>query len=137
MNGINVVSVVLHSHLAGRRLTLKHIREDKELPPIVQDKHFDFDYQQSHTLRHEVKIMPGDELIVECVYNTRDRNRPTFGGYAAYQEMCLAFIVHYPRTHLAACYSMTPVKEFFNALNIQSFKGLSMEQVEKLFLSTT
>ncbi|XP_011497249.1 PREDICTED: MOXD1 homolog 1 [Ceratosolen solmsi marchali] len=136
-DGINIVSVVLHSHLAGRRLSLKHIRHNKELPPIIQDKHFNFDYQQSFTLEQEAKIMPGDELVVECVYNTLDRNRPTFGGYAAYQEMCLAFIVHYPRTLLAACYSMTPVKEFFNALNIQSFKDISMEQVEKLFLSTT
>lgn len=136
-DGINVVSVVLHSHLAGRRLSLRHIRQGRELPPIVQDNQFDFDYQQSLTLEHETKILPGDELVVECVYNTRGRTKPTFGGYAASQEMCLAFVLHYPRTPLAACYSMTPVKEFFNALNVQSFKGVSMEQVEKLFLSTT
>ncbi|XP_008207690.1 MOXD1 homolog 1 [Nasonia vitripennis] len=135
--GINVVSVVLHSHLAGRRLGLKHIRQGKELPPIVQDNHFDFEYQQSHTLEREVKILPGDELVAECVYDTRGRTKPTFGGYAASQEMCLAFVVHYPRTPLAACYSMTPVKEFFNALNVQSFKGMTMENAENLFLSTT
>lgn len=135
--GINVVSVVLHSHLAGKQMSLRHIRRGEELTPIVQDKHFDFDYQQTHTLEHEVKILPGDEIVAECIYDTRGRNKPTFGGYAAYQEMCLAFVVHYPRTPLAACYSMTPVKEFFNALNVQSFKGISMEQVENLFLSTT
>ncbi|XP_058803916.1 MOXD1 homolog 1 [Phymastichus coffea] len=135
--GINIVSVVLHSHLAGKQMSLRHIRQGQELAPIVQDKHFDFDYQQSHTLEREVKILPGDEIVAECVYDTRDRTKPTFGGYAAHQEMCLAFVVHYPRTPLAACYSMTPVKEFFNALNVQSFKGVSMEQVEKLFLSTT
>lgn len=136
-NGINVVSVVLHSHLAGRRMSLKHIRRGKELPPIVQDNQFDFDYQQSHTLGREVQVLPGDELVAECVYDTRGRPKATFGGYAASQEMCLAFVVHYPRTPLAACYSMTPVKEFFDALNVQGFKGVTMEQVEKLFLSTT
>lgn len=134
--GVNVVSVVLHSHLAGRELSLKHIRDGKELPPIVQDNHFDFDYQQSHTLEKEVQILPGDEIVAECVYGTLDRSRPTLGGYAASQEMCLAFVVHYPRTELAACYSMTPVKDLFKTLGINTFKGISMDHLEKIFLST-
>ncbi|KAG7210089.1 hypothetical protein KM043_011660 [Ampulex compressa] len=133
--GVNVVSVVLHSHLAGRRLSLKHIRQGKELPRIVEDNHFDFDYQQSHTLEKEVKILPGDELVAECVYGTLDRSRPTLGGYAASQEMCLAFVVHYPRTPLAACYSMTPVKDLFKTLGVHSFKGVTMDHLEKLFLT--
>ncbi|XP_017885001.1 MOXD1 homolog 1-like [Ceratina calcarata] len=135
-DGVNVVSVVLHSHLAGRRLSLKHIRQGKELPRIVQDNHFDFEYQQSHTLGKEVKVLPGDELVAECVYGTLDRTKPTLGGYAASQEMCLAFVVHYPRTPLAACYSMTPVKHLFKTLGVYSFKGVSMDHLEKLFLTT-
>ena len=135
--GINVISVVLHSHLAGKRMSLRHIRSGKELEPIVQDRSFDSEYQQTYTLGKEAKILPGDELVAECVYDTHGRTKPTFGGYAASQEMCLAFVMHYPRTPLAACYSMTPVQEFMNALNIKSFKGVSMEQVEKLFFATT
>ena len=135
-SGINVVSVALHSHLAGRRLGLKHIRQGQELPRIVQDNHFDFEYQQSHTLAKEVKVLPGDELVAECVYGTLDRTKPTLGGYAASQEMCLAFVVHYPRTPLAACYSMTPVKDLFTTLGVYSFKGVTMDNVEKLFLTT-
>ncbi|XP_071651989.1 MOXD1 homolog 1-like isoform X1 [Temnothorax longispinosus] len=134
-DGINVVSVVLHSHLAGRRLSLKHIRQGKELPMIVQDNHFDFNYQQSHTLEKEVKVLPGDELIAECIYQTVDRSRLTLGGYAASQEMCLAFIVHYPRTPLAACYSMTPVKELIKTLGINSFRGMTIDYLEKMFLT--
>ncbi|XP_017798632.1 PREDICTED: MOXD1 homolog 1 [Habropoda laboriosa] len=134
--GVNVVSVALHSHLAGRRLSLKHIRQGKELPRIVQDNHFDFEYQQSHTLEKEVKVLPGDELVAECVYGTLDRTKPTLGGYAASQEMCLAFVVHYPRTPLAACYSMTPVKHLFKTLGVYSFKGVTMDHLEKLFLTT-
>ncbi|XP_033297183.1 MOXD1 homolog 1 [Bombus bifarius] len=134
--GVNIVSVVLHSHLAGRRLSLKHIRQGKELPRIVEDNHFDFEYQQSHTLEKEVKVLPGDELLAECVYGTLDRTKPTLGGYAASQEMCLAFVVHYPRTPLAACYSMTPVKHLFKTLGVYSFKGVTMDHLEKLFLTT-
>lgn len=132
--GINIISVVLHSHLAGRRLSLKHIRQGKELPRIVQDNHFDFDYQQSHTLEKEVKVLPGDELVAECVYGTLDRKHPTLGGYAVSQEMCLAFIVHYPKTPLAACYSMTPVQDLFKTLGVLSLQGMSMDELETLFL---
>lgn len=135
-NGINILSVVLHSHLAGRRLSLKHIRHGKELPKIVEDKHFDFDYQQSHNLEEEVNVLPGDELVAECIYNTLDRKIPTVGGYAASQEMCLAFVVYYPRISLAACYSMTPVKALFRTLGVNSFRGVTMEHLEKLFLTT-
>ncbi|KAL6443701.1 hypothetical protein ACFW04_001653 [Cataglyphis niger] len=133
-DGINIVSVVLHSHLAGRRLSLKHIRRGKELPRIVQDNHFDFDYQQSHTLEKEVKVLPGDELVAECVYGTLNRTKPTLGGYAATQEMCLAFVLHYPRTPLAGCYSVTPVRDLFKTLGVHSFRGMTMEYLEKLFL---
>lgn len=134
-DGINIVSVVLHSHLAGRRLSLKHIRKGKELPRIVQDNHFDFDYQQSHTLEKEVKVLPGDELVAECIYGTLDRTKPTLGGYAATQEMCLAFVVHYPRTPLAGCYSMTPVMEFFRTLGVNSFQNMTMDNVTKFLMN--
>lgn len=134
--GVNVVSVVLHSHLAGRKMALKHIRDGVELPRIAEDNHFDFDYQQAHTLEKEVKILPGDELVSECVYETMDRARPTLGGYAATQEMCLTFVVHYPRTSLAACYSMTPVKDLFKTLGVYSFKGVTVDHLEKLFLTS-
>lgn len=134
-DGINIISVVLHSHLAGRRLSLKHIRHGKELPRIVQDNNFDFNYQQSHTLEKEVKVLPGDELITECVYRTLNRTKPTLGGYAATQEMCLAFVLHYPRIPLVGCYSATPVRELVRILGVHSFRGVTMEYLEKLFLA--
>ncbi|XP_011301507.1 MOXD1 homolog 1 [Fopius arisanus] len=135
-DGVNVISVVLHSHLAGRRLSLKHIRNGQELPHIAHENHFDFDYQQSHSLAEEVKILPGDELVTECVYDTHDRPNPTLGGYAASQEMCLSFVVYYPRTELAGCYSMTPATDLFKTLGVSNFKGVSLDNLEKLFLTT-
>lgn len=35
-DGINVISVLLHSHLAGRKLQLRHIRGQKELLPLAK-----------------------------------------------------------------------------------------------------
>ncbi|CAG2069210.1 unnamed protein product, partial [Timema podura] len=75
--GIKVVSVLLHSHLAGRKMKLRHIRDKQELSLIAQDDNYDFNYQQSRTLQTEVLVLPGDELITECVYQTVNRTEPT------------------------------------------------------------
>ncbi|KAB0792970.1 hypothetical protein PPYR_12590 [Photinus pyralis] len=133
-DGVNVVSVLLHSHLAGRRLKLRHIRGDKELAPIAQDDNYDFNYQQARTLSHEVRILPGDGLITECTYSTINRKLPTLGGYSTREEMCLAFVLHYPRTQLAGCYSMPPIKYFFDNLGVKEFYEKNMSLIENMFL---
>jgi hypothetical protein len=48
--------------------------------------------------------------------------------------MCLAFVLYYPRTQLAACYSMTPVKYFFETFGVRQFYDVDMDTVEKMFL---
>lgn len=84
----------------------------------------------------ERNVLPGDELITECSYDTRGRMRPTLGGYSSKQEMCLSFILHYPRIPLAGCYSMTPTKEFFEIFGVKEFYGSEMKDVENMFLSS-
>ncbi|KAJ4447565.1 hypothetical protein ANN_09572, partial [Periplaneta americana] len=132
--GIKLVSVVLHSHLAGKKLRLRHIRNGRELPRVAEDDHYDFNYQQARVLPKEVAVLPGDELVTECVYQTPNRTEPTFGGYSTKQEMCLAFVLYYPRTPLAACYSMTPVKYFFETFGVRQFYDVDMDTVERMFL---
>ncbi|XP_071439423.1 MOXD1 homolog 1-like [Hetaerina americana] len=132
--GVHVISVLLHSHLAGRKMRLRHLRGGKELQPIVEDNRYDFNYQQTRSLAKEVKVLPGDELVTECVYQTINRTEPTFGGYSTKEEMCLAFITYYPRTSLAACYSMAPVQFFFETVGVKEFYEKDMDTVEKLFL---
>ena len=56
------------------------------------------------------------------------------GGYSTKQEMCLAFVLYYPRTPLAACYSMTPVKYFFETFGVREFYDVDMDTVERMFL---
>lgn len=43
--GIRILNGVLHSHLSGRKMRLRHIRDGKELPTILQDNHYDFNFQ--------------------------------------------------------------------------------------------
>ena len=48
-------------------------------------------------------VLPGDELILECDYNTDGNSRPIFGGLSTREEMCLGFMLYYPRSPLADC----------------------------------
>jgi hypothetical protein len=91
--GIKLVSVVLHSHLAGKKIRLHHIREGHELPHIAEDNSYDFNYQQSRILPHEVAVLPGDELVTECVYQTPKRTEPTFVSTVAFMSTNTSFSV--------------------------------------------
>lgn len=39
----------------------------------------------------------GDDIIVECTYDTSHRSKPAYGGYATSEEMCLALLEYYPK----------------------------------------
>lgn len=133
-DGIKIISGTLHSHRAGRKMSLRHVRGGKELERIIEDDNYDYKYQQFHQLANETVVLPGDYIITDCAYETVHRKRATFGGYSTKQEMCLSFITYYPKIELAGCYSMTPVREFFEMFGIYQFYSLSMTDVENLFL---
>ena len=48
----------------------------------MEDNHYDFNFQSSRQPRTQNggRVLPGDELFVECDYETKDRAKPTFGG---------------------------------------------------------
>ena len=81
-DGIQLLNGVLHSHLAARKMRIRQFRNGKELPIVMEDNHYDFNFQSSRQPRRENggRVLPGDELFVECDYETKDRDKPTFGG---------------------------------------------------------
>ena len=66
---------MLHSHLAGRKMRLRHLRDGRELPPILSDESYDFNFQRSRapSSHSEGVVLPGDELLLECEYDTSAR----------------------------------------------------------------
>ncbi|KAG4066822.1 hypothetical protein HA402_012889 [Bradysia odoriphaga] len=121
--GIHVFNVLLHSHLAGRKLRLRHFRDGEELPWIATDDNYDFNFQQNRPLLEEVTILPGDQLIYECTYNSMDANGTVVGGLSTSEEMCNAFIVYYPEIDLDVCSSMFPEEELKKEFGIDSYRG--------------
>mmetsp|Transcript_1508 Transcript_1508/g.4760 ORF Transcript_1508/g.4760 Transcript_1508/m.4760 type:complete len:835 (-) Transcript_1508:141-2645(-) len=111
--GITIFGLNLHSHVSGRALSLRHIRNGRELPPIGVDANYDFNMQTVHFLSTPRKVERLDTLLTTCVYDTTDRTETTFAGPATSQEMCLSFIWYYPAVPATNCESVNGRKMSF------------------------
>ncbi|CAL4079802.1 unnamed protein product, partial [Meganyctiphanes norvegica] len=119
--GIRILYSLLHTHLLGTALTLRHIRDGKELKPICVDKTYDFEYQEARVLDEEVAVLPGDALHTECVYNSKNKPIPTFGGFGTPEEMCYTFLLYYPKVDLSECLSNPKLEVISQHLGIEEF----------------
>lgn len=100
--GITAVSVFHHMHLRGRNARVQIVRDGKEVASLSSLRGFEYGYQYSKSL-NEVKLMPGDELITTCEYDTSKDTNPVPGGFASKDEMCFAWVDYYPLNDVLAC----------------------------------
>jgi hypothetical protein len=118
--GITVFGNTFHTHLAGVALTLRHYRGGQEIMPVFdQELTYDFNFQDIRSIGPR-KVMPGDALVLECVYQTINNTGALVGGLATTDEMCLSFLNYYPRTALDQCLSIATTSaflDFISALN--------------------
>ncbi|XP_050715576.1 uncharacterized protein LOC126998176 [Eriocheir sinensis] len=121
--GVKIFQGVLHSHLLGTSLFLRHIRDGQELPVIMKDTSYDFNYQSTRVFQEEVTVLPGDILITECYYDSSNRSKPTFAGLGTEEEMCLAFLNYYPRVDLFSCLSQPTLMSAIGALGVRVERG--------------
>ncbi|KAM8846133.1 DBH-like monooxygenase protein 2 homolog [Synchiropus picturatus] len=100
---LNVIGVMLHTHLAGRKVRVGHFGDKDQL--LAVNENYDFEVQESVLLGEHKKIKPGDDIVVECTYNTEDRKNVTRMGFSTSDEMCLAFLLYYPAIEVTSCLS--------------------------------
>uniref|UniRef100_A0A671NI23 DBH-like monooxygenase protein 2 homolog n=2 Tax=Sinocyclocheilus anshuiensis TaxID=1608454 RepID=A0A671NI23_9TELE len=103
---LQVFSVMLHTHLAGRKVRVGHFRGGKQIDFLAVDENYDFEYQEVTNLGKTKTVKLGDKLLVECTYNTENRSTLTWGGLSTSDEMCLAFLFYYPAMNLSSCISL-------------------------------
>ncbi|XP_041814122.1 DBH-like monooxygenase protein 2 homolog isoform X2 [Chelmon rostratus] len=102
---LQVFAVLLHTHLAGRKVRVGHYRSGKQIDFLGLDENYDFEIQQIINLGNIKTIQQGDEIAVECTYNTTNRVGVTKMGLATTDEMCLAFLLYYPAIEISLCIS--------------------------------
>lgn len=119
-NGIKVIASQLHTHLTGKRVVTRHIRNGIELPQLNRDDHYSQEFQEIRLLHNPVTVLPGDSLITTCTYDTTERTNMTLGGFAISEEMCVNYIHYYPKINLEVCKSSIDdrfLKTFFHYMN--------------------
>lgn len=106
--GVSVYGAFLHTHNAGRRVRMRHFRNNRELPFLTSDENYSFAYQQMRNIPEEKRILPGDQLAVECVYDSTMANGTVLGGFASSQEMCFIQLLIYQQLEdIQVCTSQT------------------------------
>uniref|UniRef100_A0A8C1ELD6 Monooxygenase, DBH-like 1, like n=1 Tax=Cyprinus carpio carpio TaxID=630221 RepID=A0A8C1ELD6_CYPCA len=114
---LQVFSVMLHTHLTGRKVRVGHFRGGKQIDFLAVDENYDFEYQDVMNLGKTKTVKLGDKLLVECTYNK---------NFSLY-EMCLAFLFYYPAMNLSGCMSFPNITTLIsemgtNWLNLMSNK---------------
>ncbi|KAL5012084.1 hypothetical protein ScPMuIL_010635 [Solemya velum] len=102
---IRLVWIGHHTHVIGRGIVTRHIRDGVELRPIAAHPNFNFNFQVHKRLDPEPVIKKTDMIRVDCTYDSTGRTTISNGGFGTREEMCMSFIMYYPKISLGQCYS--------------------------------
>ncbi|XP_030626622.1 DBH-like monooxygenase protein 2 homolog [Chanos chanos] len=119
---LHVFASFLHTHLAGRKVRVGHFRDGKQIDFLTYDENYDFEYQQVINLGKTKTIKQGDQVLVECTYNTQDRNAITWGGFETTDEMCFAFLYYYPVLDIGVCQSLPNPDDLMREMGVTNYK---------------
>jgi len=123
VEGIYAFNAFLHAHTLGVAIELKHIRNGEELAPLAVNWAYDFDYQQGLPLAQHVHILPGDEFILDCYYDSTQQSGVVYGGESTEEEMCQAYVYVYPRPKVANCLSVFTDTQFNGFYSVATQAG--------------
>ncbi|KAK2546537.1 putative DBH-like monooxygenase protein 2, partial [Columba livia] len=117
MNGmlvpdLHVFAYLLHTHLSGKGVKAAQHRNGEQLGIFSEDNKYEFRLQEIWDMKEILITKPcdllcslGDEILVECNYETLDWSRITSGGLSTMNEMCLTFLFYCPRNNISSCLS--------------------------------
>ncbi|CAL8312878.1 unnamed protein product [Lota lota] len=111
---LQVFAMLLHTHLAGRTIRAGLFRDGKQVDFLAVDKNYDFEMQETVNVGNIKTIKPNDDILVECTYNTTNRNGYTTMGLSTTDEMCLAFLLYYPEIPVHTCWSLPNMSNIEN-----------------------
>lgn len=129
--GIHVIGAHVQTNEMGKSIKVGVVRNGTELQPLARDRSIDSSYLEYRTFENAVRVLPGDDLTVECVYNSLDKPKLTLGGFETQQEVCQATLIYYPRQEkLTMCQSKPKTKNFLKALSIDKLQNFPPFAIE-------
>lgn len=117
--GISIFAVVMQTHHIGKEVKLRQIRQNEELLPIAVDRNIHAAYAEYRQISPPARVLPGDNVIVECTYDSSERETITLGGTTGRGESCNVLAVYYPRQKkLTTCHSLPSLPTVLHSLGI-------------------
>ncbi|KAM7367921.1 hypothetical protein PAMP_014186 [Pampus punctatissimus] len=95
---LHVFSVMLHTHMVGRKVRVGHFRNGKQIDFLGLDENYDFEIQETVSLGNLKTIKPM--------------------GLASTDEMCLAFLLFYPAINITTCVSTPNLTSYETSLSV-------------------
>jgi len=93
---LNILGVGHHMHLSGKRMEIAVERDGSYLGLLRNEHHYDFNHQSAEEPLIQ-RLYPGDQLTLQCWYDTTGRSEETSFGDLTQNEMCFAVMLYYPR----------------------------------------
>ncbi|XP_078495693.1 DBH-like monooxygenase protein 1 [Ciona intestinalis] len=91
LSEIKMIGGLLHSHLLGRKLRLRHIYGNgTEGPFLLNDDNYDFNYQEMRVFTKEKRINSGDSMQIVCDYDSS--NRSTFTVVSSTNDLKIRYV---------------------------------------------
>ncbi|KAF8072698.1 moxd1 [Scenedesmus sp. PABB004] len=92
-SGVALLDVFFHMHGLGAGIEARHFRGGVELEPIGSLRSWDYNFQGNAPLTgRQLRLLPGDDLTLRCVFDSRARTNVTRSGFATSDEMCFAWL---------------------------------------------
>merc|ERR1712228_682156 len=137
-DGINIFGSFLHQHGIGKALKARHMRNGYELEPMDVNLNYDFNYQQTVIFDDHKKLMPGDEMILDCYMDSTTRTGHTIGGLSSSEEMCVLYLMYYPATNDTITYSMvqksdSAFKEWMFDAQTEGYLSGNADDINQIF----
>jgi len=116
--GLVVQGISAHAHGLQTKWKWTVIRDGIERPDLGYEQNsWDYNTQDGipRSLKHELRLMPGDRFIYSCIYDTTEKTSRTYWGEGFEDEMCILYMNVYPN--------------FKNAMTTCFINGKNPEQV--------
>ncbi|UJR36729.1 hypothetical protein I4U23_029445 [Adineta vaga] len=127
-SGITVLNAFPHTHLQGKTVWTKIIRNKTAVGYLFNAETYDFNYQFDNRLPQRIQLYPGDEFSTRCIYNTMNKNTTTLGGERTKDEMCLHMFTYFPRMdNISICISIIHPLAWINFLKLNVTRIVEVE----------
>jgi Copper type II ascorbate-dependent monooxygenase, C-terminal domain len=94
---VTVIREYMHMHYSGHAMYNEHVRNGHVIRTGAVD-FFEFAVSAGPAVQqNSFEIRPGDAFNVQCFYRNDDASANRTFGLASSQEMCVAFLLYYPR----------------------------------------